>query len=163
MSLIIKKASTEDDILTIEALGREIWHEHYDSIIGENQVNYMLEKFQSKEAVSKQINSDTIYLLAYYDDIPAGYSAYKLEESKTFLSKIYILKEYRGKRIGASLLNEIIKASAGKESIYLTVNKYNENSIKVYEKLGFKTVDSVVTDIGNGYVMDDYIMEKALG
>ena len=73
-----------------------------------------------------------------------------------------ILKKFRGNGIATSLFNEIAKASADKESIYLTVNKYNESSIKVYEKLGFKTVDSVVTDIGGGYVMADYIMEKAL-
>jgi len=158
----IKKASSKDDISLIATLGREIWHEHYDSIIGPDQVDYMLLHFQSEEAVSDQISHNTVYLIAYFNGVPAGYSAYKFEENKTFLSKIYILKKFRGNGIATSLFNEIAKASADKESIYLTVNKYNEISIKVYEKLGFKTVDSVVTDIGGGYVMDDYIMEKAL-
>ncbi len=163
MSITIKKASAPEDIATIATLGEEIWHEHYDNIIGSDQVDYMLDKFQSEKAVADQIENFTVYLIAYKDDIPAGYCAFKNEETKVFLSKLYIQKDFRNQKIGSSLFYEITNSASDKESIYLTVNKYNPNSIKVYEKLGFKIVDSVVTDIGNGFVMDDYIMEKALG
>ncbi len=163
MSIVISKANSESDINLIATLGKEIWHQHYDSIIGPDQVNYMLDKFQSEKAVAEQIKNSTIYLIAYKDNTPVGYCAFKAEEKKIFLSKIYILESYRNQKIGSAFFNEIIKSAKDKDSIYLTVNKYNENSIKVYEKLGFKIVDSVVTDIGNGFVMDDYIMEKALG
>lgn len=163
MSLEIKKAVSESDVRTIATLGEEIWHEHYDSIIGPEQVDYMLDKFQSEKAVAEQIENSTVYLIAYKDDTPAGYCAFKNEATKVFLSKLYIHKDFRNQKIGSSLFYEITKSASDKESIYLTVNKYNPNSIKVYEKLGFEIVDSVVTDIGNGFVMDDYIMEKALG
>jgi len=50
----------------------------------------------------------------------------------------------------------------GLSRIQLTVNKGNSGSISVYEHWGFVTVDSVVTDIGCGFVMDDYVMELVL-
>lgn len=45
------------------------------------------------------------------------------------------------------------------KKIYLTVNKTNIKAIRVYERFGFEKTDQVVFDIGNGYVMDDYIYE----
>ena len=74
------------------------------------------------------------------------------------MSKLYIKKEYRHKGIGTKAF-EKIKELANNKPIRLTVNKQNINSIKAYEKWGFKTIDAVVTDIGSGFVMDDYIME----
>ena len=42
------------------------------------------------------------------------------------------------------------------------VNKNNKDAIEKYIHLGFKQIDFVVPDIGNGYVMDDYVMEKII-
>ena len=75
-----------------------------------------------------------------------------------FLSKLYISRDYRHRGIGTVAFEKIKELSGGK-NIRLTVNKQNSNSIAAYEKWGFKTIDSVVTDIGSGFVMDDYIME----
>ena len=47
----------------------------------------------------------------------------------------------------------------GMRAIWLTVNKYNANTIAAYKKMGFETIGDGVTDIGSGYVMDDYFME----
>ena len=43
--------------------------------------------------------------------------------------------------------------------IYLTVNKNNTSAINAYKKWGFITEKEACTDIGNGFVMDDYIMK----
>lgn len=45
----------------------------------------------------------------------------------------------------------------------LTVNKNNVKAIRAYEKTGFKNIGSLVQDIGNGFVMDDYKMEQTVG
>lgn len=74
------------------------------------------------------------------------------------MSKLYIKKEFRHKGIGTKAFEKIRELADGKP-IRLTVNKHNTNSITAYKKWGFKTVDAVVTDIGSGFVMDDYIME----
>ena len=74
-----------------------------------------------------------------------------------FLSKLYVKKEFRHKGIGKAVFEKI--KDFGFDKIQLTVNKYNKNTIDAYLKYGFKIIDSVVSDIGNGFVMDDYIME----
>ena len=77
------------------------------------------------------------------------------------LSKIYIDKNFRGKSIAADALRRVIDYAAikGRDHVFLTVNKNNKIAIRAYEKNGFVISDSVVTDIGNGFVMDDYIMK----
>lgn len=144
----------------IELLANLIWNEHFLGIITQEQIDYMLETFQSKEAIEEAIKfQDYNYFLIKYNDDNIGYFAYKFEENKIFLSKIYISKDYRGQGI-SSMVIEFIKELAIEnnfKSIYLTCNKHNKNSLAVYEHLGFKNIDSKVSDIGNGYVMDDYI------
>ncbi|MCC1484821.1 GNAT family N-acetyltransferase [Winogradskyella immobilis] len=161
----ICSAKTIDDYNTIAELANVIWHEHYTPIIGVEQVVYMLDKFQSTQAIQQQIKEeDYQYFKIIHHQNNVGYISIKKEKSTLFLSKIYVSKDYRGHGIGKIAMS-FIELQALKQkcnSIYLTVNKYNTNSIKAYKKTGFKTIDAVVQDIGNGYVMDDYIMKKII-
>ena len=88
----------------------------------------------------------------------------KFDDNSLFLSKFYILKSHRGKGVGRMgfdfLFNEAV--NLGAQSVWLTVNRGNTDSIAVYDHLGFVTVREQVADIGEGFVMDDYIMEKRL-
>ena len=79
-----------------------------------------------------------------------------------FLSKFYVRNTLRGKGLGKAMLDTIYKFTAehNLNRIWLTCNKYNSKSLNIYKKLGFEIVSEIVTDIGNGYVMDDYILEK---
>jgi len=154
----------EGDLLEIEKLAAVIWHEHYTPIIGKNQVVYMLQKFQSVDAMSRQISQGFHYLRIDDNGDLIGYLAYEKRNSELFLSKIYVLKQYRGKGVGKRALQHVMDAArelnCGK--VTLTVNKLNTNAIKAYEKTGFIKKGPVVQDIGLGYVMDDFIMEKQL-
>ncbi|PIA80375.1 GNAT family N-acetyltransferase [Gaetbulibacter sp. 4G1] len=159
----ITLAQTQPDYILIEELADVIWRKHYIPITGIGQVEHMLKKYQSAEAISKQVEDEGFeYFILRYDKTPVGYISIRKEEGKLFLSKIYVLSEYRGKKIGKTAMQFIEeKAKAyGLKTIMLTVNKNNTNSIKAYEKLGFINVCALVKDIGNGYVMDDYQMEK---
>lgn len=160
----IQKAETSKDVIAIANLGFVIWQEHYTSIIGEEQVKYMLNKFQTAEAIKDQINKGYDYFIIKNDQSPIGYFACENQKRSLFLSKIYILKDFRGKGIGKRCLNFIIQkgVESGLPYISLSVNKYNENSIQFYIKYGFKKVDAQIKDIGDGYVMDDFIMEKKI-
>mgnify|MGYP000456985474 FL=1 len=161
----ITVANKTSDYILIEELADVIWREHYIPIVGKPQIDYILDKFQSAKAIQNQIeNEDFEYFIMHFDKKPAGYIAIKKEKEHLFLSKIYVLSSQRGKKIGkAAMLKAEEKAKAYHlKAIRLGVNINNTNSIKAYEKLGFKIVKSFVTDIGNGFVMDDYIMEKVL-
>lgn len=160
-----KSALNKQDYKAISDLAKEIWTEHYTPIIGVDQVNYMLEKFQSEEAIENQIlNNNYDYFTIINNNIPLGYLAIKRENEALFLSKIYIMKSFRGQGFG-KISMDFIETKAKDlncSKIYLTVNKYNTNSINAYKNIGFIKIEELIIDIGNGYLMDDYKMEKIL-
>jgi len=158
----IDVATTIQDFLKIESLADAIWREHYIPIIGKSQIDYMLDKFQSAKAIEKQVKSGFDYFTIFYNNIPVGYMSIKQETNALFLSKIYILSNYRGKKIGKKAMQFIEHKAKIYElkNIRLTVNIHNTDSIKAYEKLGFSNVGPIVSDIGNGFIMDDFEMIK---
>ena len=148
----------------IAALADEIWHEHFPSVIGETQIDYMLKKFQSADRIYEDIISGGFtYFLAEREKgkEKVAYCAVKSNEDFMLLSKLYVKKDYRGMGVARSFLEEVsaLCRECGLGKIRLTVNKHNSGPIAAYEKMGFRTVDSVMTDIGEGFFMDDYIME----
>lgn len=156
----------KEQIIQLARLADIVWHEYFVSILSKTQIDYMVEKFQSVSAMTNQIeNQNYHYFFLNLDGVNIGYTGVQPDkDNKLFLSKLYIQKEYRGKgyaREAFDFLEGMCKGM-GLQSIWLTVNRFNENSIKVYEKRGFQTVRTQVTDIGNNYVMDDYVMEKTL-
>ena len=161
MYIQILPVTTEEEIIHVSVLAKKIWNEHYVSIIGEDQVNYMLGKYQTPKAIASQINNERYeYFLIRADGKPVGYIGIIHRHSELFLSKFYILDAERGKGIGHEGLNFLVaKCKAyGSDFINLTVNKNNLSSIVAYEKMGFEKYGEVVSDIGGGYVMDDYLM-----
>ncbi|WP_298756657.1 GNAT family N-acetyltransferase [uncultured Psychroserpens sp.] len=160
----IRIVKNKDDCHTIAQLANLIWHEHYTPIIGVDQVEYMLTKFQSPEAISTQIEDGYMYYIISHNQNLAGYLSIKKKNTSLFLSKIYVSKDLRGLGIGKTALNFIEQEAINNrcQSITLTVNRHNTHSIKAYEKLGFIKTGTVVQDIGQGYVMDDYTMERFL-
>ncbi|MGC6431446.1 MAG: GNAT family N-acetyltransferase [Jejuia sp.] len=158
------KASTGTHFKLIEDLASTIWNKHYIPIIGKAQVAYMLDKFQSKSVIADQVSSGYHYYILKNNLDNVGYICIKEENDSLFLSKLYVLKYFRGKGFGKQAMSFIeTKAKELKcKSISLTVNKNNSHSIKAYEKLGFKNLGEIVIDIGNGFVMDDYRMSKII-
>lgn len=156
------KVVNEEQLKILSNLSNIIWHEFFPTILSSDQIEYMVDKFQSYKAMKKQIEDGYKYYLFYYNNQYIGYTCIKNEVSRLFISKIYLIKEYRGKGLVKDAFNFYDRYLIDNKlnSMYLTVNKYNTNAIKIYEKYGFKIIDDVVTDIGSGYVMDDYIMEK---
>lgn len=148
----------KEEIKTLAELASKIWHEYWPCILTPEQIDYMVENFQSENAIKEQIaNENYTYYFLITDGEVAGYTGVSDKGEYLFLSKLYIKKEFRHKRIGRKAFEEIKKLGFGR--IQLTVNKYNKNTIDAYLKYGFKIIDEAVTDIGNGFVMDDYIME----
>ena len=160
--ITIKQVNKTNEFETIEKLADTIWREHYIPIVGKPQIDYMLAKFQSVTAMNEHVANGYEYYTVFYKELPVGYLSIKQESQYLFLSKIYVLSVYRGKGIGKTMINFIEdKAKTyNLNKIRLTVNRYNTNSVKAYEKMGFKNKREVVQDIGNGFVMDDYEMIK---
>ena len=154
-------AVNDAEILGVAALAEEIWHEHFPPIIGEEQVDYMVEKFQSFDALKKQIADGYEYFLISSDYMMVGYTGVKEKDGSLFLSKLYLLKDSRGQHLSTEVFGHLADLAKERklDKIWLTCNKYNSHSLDVYKHLGFEIVRDEVTDIGNGIVMDDYILE----
>ena len=160
----LERVASPDQIAAVAALARETWTQHYVPIIGAAQVEYMLAKFQSAEAIARQIAAEGY---EYYLAPGAGYLALVPDPAKKslLLSKIYVKASARGTGLGRALAEfaERRCCELGCNELWLTVNRNNAGSIAFYERLGFRKTQTLVTDIGGGFVMDDWRMAKAVG
>jgi RimJ/RimL family protein N-acetyltransferase len=158
LSLLLK-AVTETEIEKISDLAKIIWQKHYPPIIGQAQVDYMLKTMYSKESLLNQINEkgQQFYLIQNKNEWIGFVSITNENNDSWMLNKFYVLEEKAGKGNGTEIF-EALKKMIKPKKIQLTVNRNNFKSINFYFKNGFK-IDSVAQfDIGEGYVMDDFIM-----
>jgi len=166
MNVTLLAATSLQDFSEIAALAQKVWHATYDPLIGANQVNYMLEKFQSSSAIQTDVETNNYrYLMAKDGDTLLGYCGVKPEDTTSvFLSKVYVDPAFQGKGIAKKMVLHFVNEfrSLGYQRMHLTVNKGNKNAIGAYLKLGFVKSGELVTDIGCGYVMDDDTMELKL-
>lgn len=159
----IKIAESDNDINGIAECAMITWHDTYDELLPGGQVDYMLEKYQSYDAIKNDIkNNGYIYYIAVFRGKVVGFCGIhpEADRKKLFISKIYVLPKYHRNGIATRLFNIVLELYKNDyKTFYLTVNKYNKRAIKTYEHFGFTIADSTVSDIGSGYFMDDYIME----
>lgn len=164
MDTTFQKAENDKQFQEIADLAEIIWHQHFTPIIGKEQVIYMVDKFQSFHALKEQLAEGYEYYQIWDDGEFVGYTGIHPEDGRLFLSKLYIKKEARGRHLATKafhFLQELSK-ERGLRAIWLTCNKHNDNSLAVYKHLGFTVIGAQAADIGNGFVMDDYIMECPL-
>lgn len=159
------KANSEHISIIID-LTKKIWPVAYGEILSKAQLEYMIDKFYNETALRELIQKGHVFYLAQDDkDNYVGFVSYEInsEPNKTKIHKIYVLPQTQGTGLGKQFF-ELVKEKAienNQKTIFLNVNKYN-NAINFYTKLGFVKVKDKVIDIGNGYVMDDYVMEVSL-
>ena len=158
MNLTFKKA-TPADIPIIDQLAHKIWKKHYPSIITIDQIEYMLNRMYSPEAIHQQMNEGQEFILVYYNNEPAGYASISSKDHQNyFLHKFYVDTSKHRKGIGGMLYEYILTGLKSPRSIELTVNRKNFKAINFYFKKGF-AIDHVADfDIGNGYFMNDLVM-----
>lgn len=159
------KASAAD-IPALRRLADEIWRDHYPGIITIQQIEYMLDRMYDAPVIERELNAGTVYELITDGGARVGFFSYThCRESNTVtVHKLYLALGRHGRGIGQAALRHIVEAarSAGAAKISLFVNKNNKKAIASYRRAGFVTAESVITDIGNGFVMDDYRMEMKL-
>lgn len=166
----LRPVTTDADVERLAELAREIWFEYWPAHIGEAQTRYMVERFQTADAIRRDMATSAYeywFVLAPDDGRVVGYTGGHVEPrtNRFFISKIYLRACERGRHFASTVIAfyENLCQERGLGAMYLTVNKGNVLGIRAYEGNGFSTIDAVVTDIGEGFVMDDYIMEKRVG
>ena len=151
------------EIEPVIALAHRIWHAHYPAIITVEQIDYMLEHGYTPHLIHEEMEQGVTWMVIRDEAVMIGFLAAGPYGDHTIkLHKLYLLPEYHGKGIGGQALAEVerIARAAGATQLLLNVNKYNETAIRSYQRAGWLVAEEVVNDIGNGFVMDDYVMAK---
>ena len=160
-------AMTEADFETVARLGETIWRSHYPKMITMVQIDYMLAGRYTPDKLRRYLGADDRWLeLLWLAGKPVGYCSYARTSTpgEMKLEQLYLLQECQGKGLGGLMLRHV-EAQArryGLSALMLQVNKRNADSIAIYRKAGFTVREEATFDIGNGFVMDDYVMEKTL-
>ncbi|SEQ83251.1 GNAT family N-acetyltransferase [Pedobacter rhizosphaerae] len=161
--MITLRKAKEEDIELIQAIAEATWPSTYLDIIGQQQIDYMLEKMYNRGELLRQLMEGHIFLIAEEDEEQYGFAGYSIidHENRIYkLHKLYVLPSAHGKGAGKILINEVFNQikDAGATALQLNVNKHNKAK-DFYLKAGFNIKESVALDIGGGYIMDDYVME----
>lgn len=162
-----QKLETPESLKLVRAIADEVWPNTFRAILSPEQIAYMMKMMYAPEVMNRELASGVRFELLRIDGAPAGYliwSAYEGHCGTAKLHKVYLLERYHfqgyGKRMLARAAEEA--RAAGFSRLLLTVNKHNEKAIAAYLRNGFVRTESVKTDIGNGFFMDDFIMVKDL-
>ena len=153
-------------LATIGSLARKIWYQHYPGIITEAQIEYMLERDYAVATLSADLDRGVRMDIMQVDQTMVGFSAYGPtgRQGEIKLHKLYLLDSLHGQGLGSRLLTEVETNASrrGFTKIILQVNKNNAKAIRAYERNEYYREACVVDDIGNGFVMDDYVLAKRL-
>jgi ribosomal protein S18 acetylase RimI-like enzyme len=163
---VLVRAARPVDIPVVRALADDIWRRHYPGIIPQPQIDYMLARGYSPEALSRFVTEDGAGLaLADVASRPAGFAGwYRADATTTKLDKLYVLPECHGMGAGRALIEHVAAFARGRDCTALTlnVNRNNTGAIRAYERCGFAIRGRGDFPIGDGLVMEDFIMARAL-
>lgn len=160
---VIYKATSED-ITSIQSIVRQTWPETYGPIIGEAQVSYMLNLLYTEASLLSQFEQGHVFYMLQNQDAVVGFiDVQKLDEKTSKLHKIYLMSNSQGSGFGRLLLEKALLAARenGSSSLLLNVNRFNR-AFEFYKRMGFEIKEEVDIPIGQGYFMNDYVMQKSL-
>ncbi|MBS0425333.1 MAG: GNAT family N-acetyltransferase [Proteobacteria bacterium] len=154
---------TPPDVPIIATLAETIWRHHYVDIISAAQIDYMLQQRYRPESIAQQLpNPDIWWRKLILNDAIIGFSCCMRTQnpSELKIDKLYIHFDHHRKGYGALLVADAIRILRENhlQSLILTVNKNNRSAISAYRHYGFAITGDSIADIGNGFVMNDYLM-----
>lgn len=154
-----------DKLPIVHDLAHAIWHRVYPGIISVAQIGYMLQQRYAIDVLTSDVARGVIYALIRLEGEPVGYIGVEPRVDDLFLHKLYLQPEASGRGIGAMALRWVFDQARahGRDAVRLVVNKQNAQAIRAYRRSGFEFERDVVTEIGEGFVMDDFAMVKRLG
>lgn len=162
---VFRDVTTDEDIAAVFALVSEIWPECYAGIITPEQITHMLAHMYAPEVMRTEMANGIAYKMVCVEGVPVGVVSYDLTpnaEGVVTLHKIYLLASQRGRGLGRMMIMHVAESAkaAGARRVELYVNRNNATALRAYEGCGFYRKATRVKDIGDGFVMDDFIMAR---
>lgn len=165
MTLSFRRAD-KADISTLRSLADHIWRKSYAEMISTAQIDYMLARMYAADTIAKEMASGFVWELAMDGVTPRGFLACKPEPDagRVKLEKLYLDPELQGRGLGQQMIARALAVGEemGGHELWLQVNKYNGRAHRAYERAGFRIESEAVFDIGGGFVMDDFLMVRAI-
>jgi diamine N-acetyltransferase len=160
------RPATNADIPVLRDLAQTIWRACYPSIVSFEQIDFMLGWMYSEQQIRGELEKGVRWeVIEDSDGAAIGFVSFHLEnDGRVKLNKLYILPELHGRGIGTRALDHVIERARdlGGRAVWMQVNKRNHRAVAVYQKAGFRIAQEAVFEIGGGFVMDDYLMEKVV-
>lgn len=159
---MIRKATTHD-IPLIRSLAEVVFPATYEPLLPVGQVEYMMEWMYSEESLRRQMHEGHTYYIAYFEGEPCGYLSVEQQSERLFhLQKIYVLPLFQRRGIGEKLFRKAVEQVREQgilpATLELNVNRENR-ALDFYLRMGMHPTRTVDVEIGNGFYMNDYIME----
>jgi diamine N-acetyltransferase len=162
MSNVTFVRATPSDIPVLQALASGIWRAHFPGIISVEQIEYMLDRMYATETIDNEMHAGTHWELIRDGVEAVGFLSYShaADVAQVKLHKLYLRLDRHGQGLGRASLSHAMEVAAtlGAREVSLYVNKKNHKAIRAYQRAGFTIVESVINQLGGGFVMDDYRM-----
>lgn len=156
---------TPADVDAVAALARSVWQTTYPALISQAQMDAMLADRYAATRMRAQLDDPThAWYVAWRGDTAVGFAHAYLDTDACKLDKLYVHAAQQRQGVGKALLAAVEAWARAQHArrLRLQVNRGNAQALRAYEKYGFTIIESRVFDLGNGFVMDDHIMEKPL-
>ena len=154
------------DFGIIREIAFQTWPVTYGTILSKEQLRFMLDKFYSLEYLHLNAQQNQLFFIISENEIPMGFLGVEHHFDKkpiTKIHKIYVLPDKQGNGIGKSAIDFVVNSALENHSnkVILNVNRFNK-AVQFYQKMDFKIIQQIDIEIGNGYLMEDFIMELSL-
>ena len=164
---ITTRLLNKDELHLVRQVADEVWPVTFREILSPEQIPYMMKMMYAPEVMEREYDEGIRFHGVFDGEKAVGYyiwGACKEVQGAAKLHKCYLLTEYQGKGIGSRMLKEAMEqaAEAGFTTLRLNVNRHNEKAMRAYFRNGFKAVEMVDNPIGNGFYMNDFVMEVQL-
>jgi len=162
-AMMTMRPATASDIPLLRELAQRTWRECYPAIISTEQIEFMLGWMYCEEEIARQLAAGVPWEIAEEGGVALGFLSYEMEhDGRVKLHKLYVLPERQRSGFGSQMLAHVMAGArdVGAREVWMQVNKNNTQAIAAYQKVGFHITKEAVFDIGNGFVMDDYLMAR---
>lgn len=165
-SIVFERLTTPESLAAVRAVADDVWPKTFAPILPAGQIPYMMRMMYAPEVMEAELARGVRFDLLRVGGEPAGYVSYEFDRGAGYvkLHKAYLLQKFQRRGLGRAMLDHVAAESRtmGAGKVRLNVNKNNARAIGVYRANGFIVAESVKNDIGGGFFMDDYVMEKPL-
>lgn len=155
-----------DELSLITSLAHEIWPITFAEILSTEQIAYMLDWMYNEKQLSSQLVSGHSFFALFVNNEAVGFMGVEPNYSGTSalkIQKLYVQPNLHGHGLGKQFIHfaKQFALQCNCSSLVLNVNRFNK-AVQFYLHVGFTITKEEDIDIGNGFLMEDYVMELKL-